>query len=138
MIKKTTTFSVAYRSQILSKAVGCFPLPVIFLRDGHTRLVRIARFTTLPISELCLICKTVGTCNRKHLQNCFRAIDFPRWRGRKTVVKMFYLRVYHFLSSTRDQHAKTFAKMFWKCFATFLQMFYAKTFAKHLQNIFRF
>jgi len=62
----------------------------------------------------------------EHLQKCFRAVDFLRLcRGRKHV-KMFYFTCNHFLSiisSICFQRAKTFAKVFCKCFATFLQMF---------------
>ena len=37
--------------------------------------------------------KTVVTWRIKHLQKCFRAVDFPRLcRGRKNVIKMFYLK----------------------------------------------
>ena len=40
--------------------------------------------------------KTVVTCKIKHLQKCFRAVDFPRLcRGRKNVVKMFYFTCNH-------------------------------------------
>ena len=53
------------------------------------------------------------TCKIKHLQKCFRAVDFPRLcHGRRSVVKMFYFTCNHFLSSTCVQNAKTFAKMF--------------------------
>jgi len=42
--------------------------------------------------------KTVVTCKVKHLQLCFRAVDFPRLcRGRKNVVKMFYFTCNHLL-----------------------------------------
>ena len=45
-----------------------------------------------------LVCKTVVTCKIKHLQKCFRAVDFPRLcRGRKNVVKMFYFTCNHIL-----------------------------------------
>jgi len=49
----------------------------------------------------------------KHLQKCFRAVDFPRLCcGRKSVIKMFYFTCNHFLFSTCVHHAKTFAKHF--------------------------
>ena len=54
--------------------------------------------------------KTVVACKIKHLQKCFRAVDFPRLcRGRKNVAKSFILHV-------------TTSKAF---FANVLQMFYA-------------
>jgi len=44
--------------------------------------------------------KTVVTCKIKHLQKCFRAVDFPRLcRGSKNVVKMFYFTCNHGLTS---------------------------------------
>jgi len=52
--------------------------------------------------------KTVVTCKIKHLQKCFRAVDFPRLcRGRKNVVKCFILNV---------ATSKTFSQMFCKRF----------------------
>jgi len=60
---------------------------------------------------------TVVTCKIKHLQKCFRAVDFPQLRrGRKNVAKMFYFTCNHPLSSTCVQHAKTFAKHLQKKF----------------------
>jgi len=56
-------------------------------------------------------CKIMVTCKIKHLQKCFRAVDFPQLcLGHKNVVKMFHLTRNHLLSSTGVQHAKTFAK----------------------------
>ena len=44
--------------------------------------------------------KTVVTCKIKHLQKCFRAVDFPRLcRGRKNVVKTFYFTCNHGLKA---------------------------------------
>ena len=58
--------------------------------------------------------KTVVICKIKHLQKCFKAVDFPRLcRGRTNVVKMFYFTCNHLLSSTCVQRAKTFAKTFY-------------------------
>jgi len=48
--------------------------------------------TELAVRQL----KTVVTCKIKHLQKCFRAVDFPRLsRGRKNVVKTFYFTCNH-------------------------------------------
>jgi len=69
--------------------------------------------------------KTVVTCKIKHLQKCFRAVDFPRLcRGRKNVVKKFYFTCNHLLSSTCVQHAKTFTKHLQKCFSVLFYIFY--------------
>jgi len=53
--RRMLTFSITYKSQIVFRAVGCFPLPGIILRDAYAHLVRIARFTTLPMSESYLV-----------------------------------------------------------------------------------
>jgi len=58
-------------------------------------------YTTLKWTwmSFCREDKTVVICETKHLQKCFRAVDFPRLcRGRKNVVKMFYFTRNHGLT----------------------------------------
>ena len=64
------TIFLAYKSQVFFSAVGRFPLPWIFLRDCHTHLVWVVRFTVLPIAESYLGCTvpnvnswSTGTCS---------------------------------------------------------------------------
>ena len=92
------------------------------------------RCRRLTITQWRLDYKTVVTCKIKHLQKCFRAIDFSRlWHGHKNVVKMFYFARNHLLSSTCAQNAKTFAKNALVFYFTSNQR---KTFAEHLQKCF--
>jgi len=57
------------------------------------------------------------TRKTKHLQKCFRTVDFLRvCYGRK----IFYFTSNHLLSSTCVRHAKTFLQMFCKCSANVL------------------
>jgi len=45
------TFFMANKSQLFLGAVCRFPHPRIFIRDGDAHLVRVTRFTMLPIAE---------------------------------------------------------------------------------------
>jgi len=62
----------------------------------------------------------------------YNILHSRRSRGKSTALKqMFYFTCIHLLSSTCVQHAKTFTK---NVFATFLQTFCRKTFAKHFRG----
>ena len=68
--------------------------------------------------------KTVVTCKIKHLQKCFRAVDFPRLcRGRKNVVTTSYVQhVFNMLKHLQIYFSVLFymyppLKHFCKCFA---------------------
>jgi len=75
----------------------------------------------------------VVTCKIKHLQNICKNVLQPSTSGGYAVdVKMLSDVLFNFLHVTTSylqhvfnmlEHAKTFAKMFCKCFAIFLQMF---------------
>ena len=82
-----------------------------FVRSFKLSMIRLDYILHLDLTAT----ETVVTCKIKHLQQCFRAADFPRLcRGRKNVVKMFYFTCNHVLCSTCVD----------EFFANVLQMFY--------------
>jgi len=106
---------------------------------SYTRLLLGCFYNCVSAAESKSLPKTVVTCKIKHLQKCFRAVDFPGLcRGRKNVVKMFYFTCNYLLCSTCVQHAKTFAKHLQKCFIVLFYMYPPlKHFCKCFANVLR-